>query len=60
MKLTQTPRSILFHQDCAPPHFFGNVRHHLDKHFPNRWIGRGGAIRWAARSPNLTPLDFYL
>jgi hypothetical protein len=28
--------------------------------FNNRWIGRGGSISWAPRSPDLTPLDFYL
>ena len=56
-KLTQTPIYSISRQDCAPPHFFGNVRHHVDKHFPWRWIGRGGTIRWAAPSPDLTPLD---
>lgn len=28
--------------------------------FPNRWIGRKGEIKWPARSPDLTPLDFFL
>ena len=28
--------------------------------FPNRWIGRQGPIEWPARSPELTPPDFYL
>lgn len=26
----------------------------------HRWIGRLGPIRWPARSPDLTPLDFYV
>lgn len=26
----------------------------------SRWIGRGGPVAWPARSPDLTPLDFYL
>ncbi|KYN06954.1 hypothetical protein ALC62_02077, partial [Cyphomyrmex costatus] len=25
-----------------------------------RWIGRRGAIEWPPRSPDLTPLDFFL
>ena len=25
-----------------------------------KWIGRRGAIEWSARSPDLTPLDFFL
>ena len=53
-------RSIIFQQDGAPSHFSSDVRQYLDNHFPNRWIGRGGPIRWAPRSPDLTPLDFFL
>ena len=26
----------------------------------NRWLGRGGPVTWAPRSPDLTPLDYYL
>ncbi|KOC61830.1 hypothetical protein WH47_06168, partial [Habropoda laboriosa] len=26
----------------------------------HRWIGRGSRICWPARSPDLTPLDFFL
>ena len=29
-------------------------------HLLVRWIGRRGPLEWAARSPDLTPLDFYL
>ena len=53
-------RSIIFQQDGAPAHFSTDVRHYLDNHFPKRWIGSGGPIRWAPRSPDLTPLDFFL
>ena len=28
--------------------------------FSRRWIGRGGPVAWPARSPDLTPLDFFL
>ena len=36
------------------------VRGFLNAKFPDRWIGRDGPIHWAARSPDLTPLDFFL
>jgi hypothetical protein len=32
----------------------------LNRHFPGRWIGRGGPITWPPRSPDITPLDFLL
>ena len=49
-----------FLQDGAPPHFAISVRNWLDEHFPGKWIGRRGPIDWPARSPDLTPLDFYV
>lgn len=51
---------IWFQQDGAPPHFGRAVREYLDETFPGRWIGRRGAIEWPARSPDMTPLDFFL
>lgn len=51
---------VLFQQDGAPPHYSRSVRQYLDEVFPQRWIGRRGAIEWPARSPDLTPLDYFL
>lgn len=51
---------IWFQQDGAPPHFAIYVRQYLDATFPERWIGRRGPIEWPPRSPDLTPLDFFL
>jgi hypothetical protein len=31
----------------------------LNQHFPDRWIGRGGPVAWPARSPGLSPLDYF-
>lgn len=31
-----------------------------DESFPNRWIGRGDPIPLPARSPDITPVDFYV
>lgn len=52
--------NIWYQQDGAPPHFARPVRNFLDQHFPGRWIGRRGPIEWPPRSPDLTPLDFFL
>ena len=32
----------------------------LNDTFPERWIGRDGPIPWPPRSPDITPLDFFL
>lgn len=53
-------RALWFQHDGAPPHFLRAVREYLNAQFPNKWIGRGGPIAWPPRSPDLTPLDFYL
>lgn len=52
--------TIIFQQDGAPPHFVRPVRQFLDQNFPQSWIGRRGHIEWPPRSPDLTPLDFFL
>ena len=47
-------------QDGAPPHFSCFVTDVLNERFPDAWIGRGGPIPWLSRSPDLSPLDFFL
>jgi len=51
---------ISFQQDGVPPHWGSHVRRFLVATFPNRWIGRDGPTHWPPRSPNITPLDFFL
>ena len=51
---------VYFMQDGAPPHYSLQVRAFLDATFPRRWIGRRGSIEWSPRSPDLTPMDFFL
>ena len=51
---------MLSQQDGAPPHYATPVRKWLNDTFPGRWIGRRGPVEWAPRSPDLTPLDFFL
>ena len=50
---------IYFQQDGAPPHYHRDVRAYLDAVFPDTWIGRRGPTEYPARSPDLTPMDFF-
>lgn len=54
--------NMWFMHDGAPPHFSLAVRQYLNTIYPNRWIGRGNdaPIKWPARSPDLTPCDYFL
>lgn len=49
---------IIFQQDGAPPHNSRRVVDYLHEKFGANWIGTNGPVRWPARSPDLTPLDF--
>ncbi|CAH1986618.1 unnamed protein product [Acanthoscelides obtectus] len=51
---------LMFQQDGAPPHYVLRVRQYLDQTFPDRWIGRRGVNEWPPRSPDLSPLDFFM
>lgn len=51
--------NVWFQQDGAQPHYALIVRDFLNNIFPEKWIGRRGAVEWPPRSPDLTPLDFF-
>lgn len=51
---------FIYMQDGAPAHWKKEVRQWLNEKLPNRWIGRGGPIRWPPRSPDLTLCDFWM
>lgn len=53
-------RRMWLQHDGAPAHSSATVRQWLDDNFRGRWIGRQGPVLWPARSPDLTPLDFFL
>lgn len=53
-------RRMWLQMDGAPAHYGRNVREWCQNNYPDRWIGRGGAIAWPARSPDITPCDFFL
>ena len=51
---------ITFQHDGAPPHYSTHVRDFLRETFSeDRIIARGIGHRWPARSPDLSPLDYW-
>ena len=55
------PRSRLwFHQDGAAPHTTRGVLAYLGEMFPGKVVSKGGDVLWPPRSPDLSPLDFFL
>ncbi|KFM56612.1 hypothetical protein X975_18900, partial [Stegodyphus mimosarum] len=59
-QLEELQPRVFLQQDGAPPHWGTIVRSSLNDHFTGRWIGRGSPIPWPPRSPDITPLDFFL
>jgi len=51
---------VFYQQDGAPPQYHRDVRAFLDENLKGHWIGRRGTFEFPPRSPDLTPLDFYL
>ncbi|KFM71819.1 hypothetical protein X975_22357, partial [Stegodyphus mimosarum] len=51
---------VFSQKDGAPPHWGTIVHTSLNDHFIGRWIGREGRIPWPPRSPDITPLDFFI
>ena len=50
----------IYQQNRATSHFSNILRTLLDEQFPARWIERGSPyVAWPARSPDLTPIDFF-
>lgn len=52
--------NIWYQQDGAPSHNSHNVMNYLLQRFNNKVVATNSAVRWPARSPDLTPLDFFL
>ena len=55
-----TRQRMWFQHDGTPAHFSRPVRRFLNRQFAEKWIGRGGPIPWPARSPDMTPMDFFV
>lgn len=52
--------NIWFQQDGCPAHNTRDVQNLLRQEFNNNVISNKGPVSWPARSPDITPLDFYL
>jgi hypothetical protein len=52
--------TIWFQQDGAPAHKPRAIKQWLNNTFGDRWMGEHGPVRWPPRSPDLTPLDYFL
>lgn len=51
---------VWFQQDGCPAHNFREVNILLAETFGDKVIANSSAVPWPARSPDITPLDFYL
>lgn len=52
--------NVWFQQDGCPAHNYRAVKDLLRRTFGDKLISNGGPIPWPARSPDITPLDFFL
>jgi hypothetical protein len=53
-------RNMWFQNERASGDFAHQVREQLTATYSNRWIECGRHVAWAPRSPDHTPLDFFL
>lgn len=59
-ELNYDPETIIYQHDGAPAHRSNDATDWLDENFP-QWIGfNSDDIKWPPRSPDLTPLDFFV
>jgi len=56
----ETRANMWFQQDGAPAHNANIVKIFLNEKFKSKWMGTQGPLKWPPRSPDLTPLDFFL
>lgn len=49
-----------FQQDGAPPHNGRLIDNFLENEFDGKWLGNQGPYKWPPRSPDLTPLDYFI
>ena len=55
----QAIQRVWYVHDGAPWYLAIVVRNRLAELFPNRVVGMVYGVDWPARSPDLTPLDFF-
>ena len=55
----QEVQDVIFSRMVLLLNLLLRVRESLNRQLPGKWIARGGPIAWPARSPDVTPLDFF-
>jgi hypothetical protein len=55
-----TRQQFWLRQDGPPLHFRRQVTWFQNQHFTDRSISRGRPVAWPARSPDLSPLNYFL
>ncbi|GBN10967.1 hypothetical protein AVEN_101673-1 [Araneus ventricosus] len=53
-------RNVWFQHDGTPAHKTSSVKQYLMEEFGEQIIGYGSFQEWPRRSPDLTPMDFFL
>jgi hypothetical protein len=51
-------KQLIFQMDGCGAHSARVVTNWMNAHYPRRWIGRFGPVKFPPRSPDLTPMDF--
>jgi acyl-homoserine lactone acylase PvdQ len=59
-QLQELQPAVFFQFNVTSPHWGLTGSASFDQHFPNQWIGCAGPISWPAKSPDITPCDFFL
>ena len=54
------PQTVSDLKDASPPHVGSSVKHLLSQQFGDRVISCHFQFLWPPRSPDLTPMDFWL
>lgn len=60
LPLTDRMKFKYYQHDGAPAHTSLICVQYLNTSYRTNWIGCNGPIRWPPRSPDLTPLDFFI
>ncbi|XP_073994372.1 phosphatidylinositol 3-kinase regulatory subunit alpha isoform X3 [Rhodnius prolixus] len=53
-------RKMWYQHDGCPAHSARHVKRYLDRQFDGHVISTRGTIQWPPRSPDLTPMDYFL
>ena len=58
--IEQLQGAPIFQQDGTPADTSRIVTEYSQRNLGDRWISKRGPVNWPPRSPDLTPLDFFL